>query len=70
MQGRRVLSTKSEFQSLCDSHDEGTFIAHCGQWLKMGKKLVEIQNGWPDLSDDRSEANMLHEGDKQASASM
>ena len=27
VQGRRVPITKSEFQGLCDLHDEGTFIA-------------------------------------------
>ena len=45
-------------------HDEGTFMAQCGQWHKMDKKLVEIQNGGPDLFDDKSKARMLHKEDK------
>ena len=60
--------TWSKFQSLCNLHDEGTFMAKCGQWLKTEKTLVEIQNGGPDLFDEISEATMLHKEDKRASA--
>ena len=42
MQGRRVPITKSEFQCLCKLHDEGTFMARCGQCHNMEKKLAEI----------------------------
>ena len=52
VQGRRVPTTKGEFQSLCDLHDEGTFMAQCGPWHKMDKKLVDIQNGGLDLMDE------------------
>ena len=41
--GGEFRSEKSEFQSLCDLHVEGAFMAQCGQWHKMEKKLVEIQ---------------------------
>ena len=60
VQGRRVPITKSEFQSLCDLHDEGTFSAQCGRCHKMEKKLVDILNGGEDLFDEISEAQMLH----------
>ena len=66
MRGRRVPITKREFQSLCDVHDEGTFMAQCGLWHKMETKLVEIQNGGPDFFADMCEATMLHKEDKRA----
>ena len=66
VQGRRVPITKSEFQSLCDLHNEGTFMAHCGQRHKTEKKLVAIQNGGPDLCEEVSEAKMLNKEDKRA----
>ena len=64
--GGPVPSTKSEFQSLCDLYDEGTFVAQCGRWHKTKKKLVDIQNGGPDLFDGIGEAKMLHCEDKRA----
>ena len=64
LQGRRVPIIKIEFQSLCDLHDEGTFMDHCGQWHNMANKLVDIQNGGPDLFDEISEATMHHNEDK------
>ena len=51
-EGRRVPITKSEFQLLCDLHDEGTFMAQCRLWHIMEKKLVVIQDGGPDLFDE------------------
>ena len=33
-------------------NDEGTFTAQCGPWHKMDIKLVDIQNGRPDLFDE------------------
>ena len=48
--------TEGEFQSLCDLHDEGTFMAQCGLWHKMDKKLVDIRNGGPDLIDEIGDA--------------
>ena len=68
MQGMRVPITKGEFQSLNDLHDEGTFMAQCGQWHKMENKLVDIQNGGLDLFDEISAAKMLHNEDKRAFA--
>ena len=68
VQGRRVPITRSEFQSLCDLHDEGTFMAQSGLWNKTENKLVDIQNGAPDLFDDIGEAKMLHNEDKRAFA--
>ena len=56
LQERGCLSPKSEFQSHCDLHDEGTFMAQCGRWDKMENMWVEIQNGGPDLFDEISEA--------------
>ena len=56
MQGRRVPTTKGEFQSLCDLHDAGTFLPQCERQPKMDKKLVDIQSGGPDLIDEISEA--------------
>ena len=50
-----MLISKSEFQSLCGLHDEGTFSAQCGRWHIMEKKLVDIQNGGQDLFDEISE---------------
>ena len=64
MQGRRVPITKMNF----DLHDEGTFMAQCGRWHKMEKKLVDIQNGGPDLFFGVSEAAMIHDEDKRAFA--
>ena len=56
MQGSRVQITKGEFQSLCDLNDAGTFLAKCGQWHKMDKKFVDIQNGVLDLFDEIRDA--------------
>ena len=56
MQGRRVPTTKGEFQSLCDLNEAATFFAKCGPWHKMDKKLVDIQNGGPDLMDEIMDA--------------
>ena len=56
VQGSRVPITKGEFQSLCDQNDAGTFLAKCGPWHKMDKKLVDIQNGGPDLMDEIMDA--------------
>ena len=52
VQGRRVPITKSEFQSLCDLHDEGTFMSQCGRWHNMEKMCVEIPNRGSDLFDE------------------
>ena len=46
---RRRVPIKSEFPRLCVLHDEGTITARGEQWHKMAKKLVDIQNGGPDL---------------------
>ena len=40
----------------------------CGLWYKMDKKLVDIQNGGPDLFDELREAKLLHREDKHARA--
>ena len=69
VQGRRIPITNVEFQSLCYLHKEGTFMAQCGLWHKMDKKLVDIQNGGPDLFDELREAKLLHREDKRAHAS-
>ena len=62
--------TNREFQSLCDLQEEGNFMAQCGLWKTMGKKLVDIQNGGPDLFDEvRGAIIMLHGEDKRAFAS-
>ena len=67
--GTRVPITKSEYQSLCDLHDEGTFMATFGLWHKTEKKWVKFQNGGPDLFDETCDAKLLHEGDIRAFAS-
>ena len=67
--GTRVPITKSEYQSLCDLHDEGTFMATFGLWHKTEKKWVNFQNGGPDLFDETCDAKLLHEGDIRAFAS-
>ena len=59
---------KGEFQSLCDLHDDGTFMAQCGLWRKMENKLVDIQIWVPDLFDEISESKMLHSEDNRACA--
>ena len=66
VQGMRVPITESGFQSLCDFHDEGTFMARCGLWHKMDKKLVDILNGGPDLLDEISDAKMLCNEDQKS----
>ena len=66
--GTRVPITKSEFQSLCDLHDEGTFMAQCGRVHKMEKNLVDVQNGGPDLFDEINEAKMFHNEDRRVFA--
>ena len=58
----------SEFQSLCDLHDEGAFMAWRGRWHKMENKSTDIQNGGADLFDEISEAKILHNEDKPAFA--
>ena len=65
VQGRRVPITNSEFQSLCDVHDEGIFMTQCGLWHKMEMKLEDIQNRGPDFFADMCEATSLHEEDKR-----
>ena len=67
VQGRWVPITAREVHSFCNFHDEGTFMAQCGLWDKMDKKLVDTQNDGPDLFDEISEATMLHKGDKRLS---
>ena len=64
--GGPVPCTKSEFQSLCDLDDEGTFMAQCGRWHKTEKKLVDTQKGGLDLFVEISEAKMLHRADRRA----
>ena len=49
-------------------HDEGSFMAQCGQRYKMENKLAEIQNGELGLFDEMSEAKMLHNQDRRAFA--
>ena len=66
VQGRRVPITESEFQSLCDVPDEGTFMAQCELWQKW-------KRGWSvfrmeDLFDEMSEAKMPRKGDTRAIA--
>ena len=43
-------------------------MAQCGLWHKIDKKLVDIQNGGPDLFDELREAKLLHREDKRAHA--
>ena len=68
VQGRRVPTTKGEFQSLCDLNEAGTFFARCERWHKMDKKLVDVQNGGPDLVDEIRDSKMLCNEDKRAMA--
>ena len=42
--GGECRSLRVNFQSLCDLHDECTFMAPCGLWHQMVKKLVYFQN--------------------------
>ena len=69
MQERTVPITQAEFQNLCDLHDEGIFMAHCGPWHKMEKKLVDIPNGGPDLLCEIRETKMMHSEDRRVFAS-
>ena len=68
VQGRREPIIWGEFQSLCDLHDEVTFMAQGGLWHKMEKDWVVIQNEGPDLIDEMNEANMLYNENKRAFA--
>ena len=58
-EGRRVPITKSEFHRLSYLHDGGTFIVQSGVWHNMQERLVDIQCGGPDPSDERGEAKMI-----------
>ena len=50
VQGRRVPTTKGEFQSLWDLNEAGK------ESHKIDKKLVDIQHGGPDLIDEIRDA--------------
>ena len=56
---RRVPITKREFQSLCDLHDGGTFVAQCWWLHNMEEKLIDIRCGGPDPSEEICESFRL-----------
>ena len=61
--GRRVPITQKEFERLCKVYDERTFMAQCGLWHRMEKKILALQNGEGKVHDEISEAKMLHKED-------
>ena len=56
--GRRVPVTEGEVERRPDKHGGGTFIAQCGMWHRMGKKIVALHK----------EEQKQHEEDKRAFA--
>ena len=57
--GSRVLLTRNESGSLCDVHEEGSFMAQCGFWHRMEKKTISLHNSESEGYDEGSEAEML-----------